>query len=187
MSLKYQKNAEGHFICSHCPYTAKNQSTMHYHLKKHDGALPHACKHCNQKFLQKSLLDLHTSARHPNACGHCNHKEFEYKAQLDTHIVTTHTNVVAKDVKEKFKCPCNSCGYEDLRKGNRLIHFIRVHLKEYTDSLKVKSVEPNCITSCKSCKKSFKSMTQFYYHASNCVIPPQENHALYKDWLAVKV
>jgi transcription elongation factor Elf1 len=81
MSLKYQKNVDGIFTCIHCPYTAKNQSTMHYHLKKHEGALPHACKHCNQKFLQKSLLDLHTTARHPNACNHCNHKEFEQKSQ----------------------------------------------------------------------------------------------------------
>jgi hypothetical protein len=154
---KYQKNALGQYMCPHCAYTARIQSTMHYHLKKHDGALPHACTHCNQKFLQKSLLDLHISARH---------EETLEKKQ------------------EKFKCPCTGCSYEDFRKGNRLIHFLRVHMKDCTDSLKEKSKESDSVIACKGCLKSFKSVTQFYYHASSCV-NPSEQHPYHAQWLEV--
>ena len=158
MSLQYTKNSDGTFLCPHCPYTARIQSTMHYHLKKHEGALPHACKHCNQKFLQKGLLDLHVSARHQE------------------------TIQIKQD---KFKCPCKTCEYEDIRKGNRLIHFLRIHLKDITDGLKTKTTEPNCVTDCSQCKKSFKSITQFYYHASSCV-NPSETHPLYSEWISLK-
>jgi len=151
---KYQKNAEGHYTCSHCTYTARIQSTMHYHMKKHEGALPHACTHCNQKFLQKSLLDLHISARHQET------------------LATPQT---------KFQCPCTNCSYEDIRKGNRLIHFLRVHMKELTDALKEPSKESGYVVQCKGCTNSFKSVTQFYYHASACV-HPSKDHPLYSQW-----
>jgi len=154
MSLKYQKNVSGDFICSHCDYTARIQSTMHYHLKKHEGALPHSCKHCNQKFLQKGLLELHISARHQETLT---------------------------EKKEKFQCPCDTCKYEDIRKGNCLIHFVRVHYKELTEAIKRKSKVEGMCAECDSCKKTFKSMTQFYYHASSCIKPP-ENTILYTQW-----
>jgi len=158
MTTPYKKNEEDRYICSHCPYTARIQSTMHYHLKKHQGALPHACKHCSQKFLQKSLLDLHISARH---------KE-----------------VLQTQEQNKFKCPC--CSYEDIRKGNRMIHFLRVHLKDCTNTLKIpiKDATPY-VASCKGCTNQFKSMTQFYYHASSCVTP-NETHKYYKDWKSIQ-
>jgi hypothetical protein len=154
---KYQKNSLGQYICSHCTYTARIQSTMHYHMKKHEGALPHACNHCTQKFLQKSLLDLHISARHQET------------------LTTPQT---------KFKCPCTTCQYEDIRKGNRMIHFLRVHMKELTDALKEPSKESDCAVQCKECHKPFKSATQFYYHASACV-QPSKDHPLYKEWKEV--
>jgi hypothetical protein len=153
MVLAYHKNESGEFLCQHCQYTAHNQSTMHYHLKKHEGALPHSCKHCDARFLQKSLLDMHIKSRHSETLEH----------------------------KETFKCPCNGCAYEDLRKGNRLIHFVRVHLKDLTDSLKCKPTDESCIASCKVCSQNFKSLTQFYYHASKCVSPTTE-HTLHKEW-----
>lgn len=155
---KYQKNEQGQFICTHCDYTARIQSTMHYHLKKHEGALPHACKHCNQKFLQKGLLDLHISARHKETLT---------------------------EKQETFQCCFKGCEYNDIRKGNRLIHYIRVHLKKFTDSLREKSQEEKCVSKCKSCQTSFKSMTQFYYHASNC-INLSEDHALYNEWIEIR-
>jgi DNA-directed RNA polymerase subunit RPC12/RpoP len=158
VSLKYQKNASGDYVCGHCSKTCKNQSTMHYHLKKHEGALPHACGHCNQKFLQKSLLDLHISARHQD---------------------------IVKQSHDAIQCPCANCEYKDIRKGNCLIHFLRVHLKELTMDLKEKSEETGHVASCKGCNKSFKSITQFYYHASGCVAPP-ETHQFYKEWVILK-
>jgi hypothetical protein len=106
-------------------------------------------------------------------------------------VLDLHSSVHHKDAtrvkQEKFKCPC--CSYEDFRKGNRMIHFLRVHLKDCTDSLKEKPSkelkESQYTTSCKGCSKPFKSMTQFYYHASACV-SPLESHPNYKVWLTLK-
>jgi len=156
-TTQYKKNDDGQYVCPSCPYTARIQSTMHYHLKKHQDTLPHSCTHCKKEFAQKSVLDLHISARH---------KEPGTKAP------------------ETFKCPC--CTYEDVRKGNRMIHFLRVHLKDCTDSLKeTPSKETKAAASCKGCAKTFKSMTQFYYHAASCV-KPSETHVNYKTWLELK-
>lgn len=181
MASKYKKNANGEFTCSHCVFVAKNQSTMHYHLKKHEGALPYACNHCNQKFLQKGLLDLHIYSKHPNACTQCNVQEFTEKAQLEKHIMMVHDPIVPK---EKYKCPCEGCEYEDIRKGNCRTHFIRVHLRTFTEAIQQKTNEKGCVTGCNSCNKTFKSMTLFYYHASSCVNLP-ETHELYSNWISV--
>jgi hypothetical protein len=156
-TTQYKKNEDGQYVCPSCPYTARIQSTMHYHLKKHEDTLPYSCTHCDKQFAQKSVLDLHVSARH---------KEPGTKAS------------------ETFKCPC--CTYEDVRKGNRMIHFLRVHLKDCTDALKeTPPKETKASASCKGCSKTFKSMTQFYYHAASCV-KPLETHANYKAWLELK-
>ncbi len=157
MVLVYTKNADGEFTCPHCEYTARIQSTMHYHLKKHEGTLPHVCKHCDMRFLQKSYLDMHVKSRHADTL----------------------------EKKDTFKCPCNNCGYEDIRKSNRRIHFVRVHLKPLVDAIKTKTSVEGCVASCSECNQSFKSMTQFYYHSAGC-IKPTEQHPLYNDWMTVR-
>ena len=158
MVFIYTKNCNGEFTCNHCEFTAKNQSTMHYHLAGHDGVLPHACKHCSKRFPQKGVLDIHMKLQHPET--------------LET--------------KETFKCPCKGCTYEDVRKGNRLIHFIRIHLKETVEKLKTKCKEEGMVLTCESCKKSFKNTTGFYYHAHQCV-KPTANHQWYSEWITLKV
>jgi hypothetical protein len=157
MNLKYNTTESGEYICHHCQFTAKNQSTMHYHLKKHEGPLPHPCKHCSARFMQKSLLELHIRSRHSETL----------------------------EKKDTFKCPCEGCHYEDIRKGNRLIHFVRVHMKDLSDTLKTKTDQEGCVTECKCCNKGFKNLTQFYYHASDC-IEPTEKHTEYSNWKAIK-
>ena len=154
MPIHYTKNEEGQFVCPHCDYTARIQSTMHYHMKKHEGALPHACKQCDSRFLQKSLLELH--------------------------IRSWHT-----EKKDTFKCPCENCNYEDIRKGNLVIHFVRIHLKDLTTKLQMKTEDTDYVTSCSCCQKNFKSMTQFYYHSTGCV-NPTENHPFYDKWISLK-
>lgn len=154
--LSYQKNSNGHYVCHECTFTSRIQSTMHYHLKKHMGDLPFNCQHCDAKFAQKSLLDLHIASKHDE-----------------------------KSEKQVYKCPCNNCDYKDIRKGNRLIHFVRVHLKDIVSKLRTKSYIEGCVTTCGSCQKDFKNMTQFYYHASNCV-SLSDNHPLWNNWLTVK-
>lgn len=144
------------FQCPHCEFTSPldNQSTMHYHMKKHDNFLPHKCKHCNMRFLQKSLLDFHITARHSN------------------------------DAK-KIPCPCETCKYEDLRKGNVVIHFLRMHLKDCIAEIQQPSQQEGCVAHCVMCNASFTNMTGFLYHASNCISVP-ENHEMFSSWSQIK-
>ena len=159
MVFEYTKNEQGEYICPHCNYTAKHQSTMHYHLKKHEGALPHACSHCKMRFVQKSLLDLHIKARHPQAT----------------------------EKKEYVECPVPNCGYKDIRKANCVIHFARIHLREIVDKLKGKpsNKEEKAVCVCTKCDKSFKSATHYYYHAATCIsLAPV--HPMADMWQQVK-
>lgn len=66
MGLEYQRNANGDFVCPHCGKVVpkEKQNTMHYHLKKHSGDLPHECGTCGKKFAQKQSLELHIKWNH---------------------------------------------------------------------------------------------------------------------------
>ena len=99
VSFTYKKNAEGLYVCPHCPATYERQNSMHYHLKKHAGLYPHKCKHCAKEFLQKQTLDLHMEAKHPE----------KLKAVA------------------MFVCPCADCPYESRTKANLQIHYMRIH------------------------------------------------------------
>lgn len=98
-AFTYKKNAEGLYVCPHCPVTYERQNSMHYHLKKHAGMYPHKCKHCDKAFLQKQTLDLHMEAKHPD----------KLKAV------------------EMYTCPCTDCHYESRTKANLQIHYMRIH------------------------------------------------------------
>lgn len=153
MVFAYNKNKEGMYICTdNCNFITHNQSTMHYHMKvKHNGTLEHECKECNMKFPQKSQLNLHVKSRHSND----------------------------NKPKKEYNCPC--CDYKDLRKGNCIIHFTRIHLKDITDKLKTKSTDTTMAAHCSQCSKSFKSMTLYYYHVSSCIRLTDE-HPLKNEW-----
>ena len=160
--FKYTKNEQGVFICPDCPYTSRNQPTMHYHLKNtHANIRDHVCSYCKIDFSQKALLDLHITARHSDKL-----KPSELKDKM-------------------FTCPCNGCDYKDVRKGNRLIHFLRVHLKELVNKLYVDTKETGFVAKCNCCEKDFKSMTQFYYHAGQCVKLPS-SHILNNEWISIR-
>ena len=64
MTYTYQKNADGHYVCTLCQVVKKNQNTMHYHMKNHEGHLPFECKTCKKEFLHSQTLALHIAARH---------------------------------------------------------------------------------------------------------------------------
>ena len=149
MVFVYNKNSDGTYLCNDCEFTTHNQSTMHYHMKKHVGSLEHECKECEMKFSQKSQLNLHIKSRHSTT------------------------------PKKEYTCPC--CPYKDHRKGNCVIHFTRIHLKDITDKLKLKPTEANTVAHCSQCSKSFKSMTLYYYHVSSCIRLTDE-HPLKNEW-----
>ena len=119
MSSKYIRNEDGEFICPSCDIIKKNQNTMYYHMKKHEGKLPYECDICKKDFNQKSALELHKIARHMN-----------------------------KPKEEMFTCVFEDCTSESLTKSNRRIHCLRKHFKEEIDSILDKEHSTLC-TSCK--------------------------------------
>ena len=157
--FKYTKNDAGAFICPHCPYTNANQSSMHYHLKAHLDVKDYKCEHCDQKYPQKQLLELHMLRRHADKPD------------------------VEQLKKKVFKCPC--CDYKDIQKSNRLIHFLRVHMKPLVQKLIQPSKEEGCVAKCSECNRDCKSMTQFYYHAASCV-KVEPGHTMAVSWKEIQ-
>ena len=117
MGFTYQKNAAGEFVCPHCNAVKKNQNTMHYHLKKHDGQLPHACKHCDKRFLQAQTLANHIAARHSDierAALPCPCCEFTTvtKSNRIIHFVRKHCQEALKDsfmMTDEGHFTCTAC------------------------------------------------------------------------------
>jgi KRAB domain-containing zinc finger protein len=141
MPLTYTKNEEGLFVCPHCDYKKSNQSTMHYHMKKHEEQLSHICKTCKKGFLQKQTLDLHIRSKHPE--------------------------VKPVDAK-KFTCPFDGCTFTSLTKGNCIIHCLRIHFQEEIRNMMEIHDDTKTIE-CKECKNEFQSSSSFYYHAKQCL------------------
>jgi len=95
MPYTYQKNADGHFVCGTCDAVKKNQNTMHYHMKSHEGKPPFECTICKKGFLQSQSLAVHMAARHPTEesqqleCPCCEFKTVT-KANRIIHYVRKH-------------------------------------------------------------------------------------------------
>jgi len=95
MTYTYQKNEKGEFVCHICQAVKKNQNTMHYHLKNHEGSLPFQCPTCKKEFLHAQTLALHISARHSKEeaaslkCPCCPYKTLT-KANRVLHFIRKH-------------------------------------------------------------------------------------------------
>ena len=152
---QYQRNADGDFICPHCPkvISKENPSTMHYHLRKHEGNYAYSCKHCEFKSF------------------------FQHK--LDHHMVAKHSNEAQVPKIPVLKCPFPNCTFQSLTKGNCVIHFMRKHCKQEVDVL----LDQNGI--CRHCGAEFQSNTAFQYHASTCAsIQDAPKHTMLRTILA---
>jgi hypothetical protein len=147
MPLKYFKDKDGNFICPHpgCEFTKRNQSTLHYHMKKHEEQLDHICKICKKQFLQKQTLELHIYSKHPELVKDSTHSE------------------------KKFKCPFDNCEFTALTKGNCIIHCLRVHFQNEINNMMSKNNETKTIY-CNNCQKNFSSSCAFYYHCKSCMM-----------------
>lgn len=126
MVIAYIRNENNEFVCPDCGIIKKNQNTMHYHMKKHEGSLPHQCKYCKSKFQQLRVLNLHISARHP-----------------ETEIAQN---------AETFDCP--ACEYSSLTKANRRIHYFRLHMKDIIEKNVVKCEDGYECSNCNKSLKS---------------------------------
>jgi hypothetical protein len=122
----YIKNEDGHYVCPFCGDIKKNQSTMFYHMNKHEGRLPHQCGQCSKAFVQKQELALHILKWHPEPT-----------------------------VDSSTACPFDGCDFKDVRKGNVRTHCMRKHVSEYMDGILVKDADGTwncslCATCCSS-------------------------------------
>jgi hypothetical protein len=156
-SFTYKRDASGHLLCHICGYKPPstpnrphgNPSTLHYHLKKHEGAFPFVCSICDHGFLHKMSLETHMASQHPN---------HEKTKQVET-----------------FKCDIPGCEFESLTRGNLEIHKARKHYSEDVNRyMQVQEVEKKKVVNCTCCHKSFKSGTAFHYHILKCI----QNHDL---------
>ena len=145
MVYTYTRNEAGEFICPHCKVIKKNQNTMHYHLKNHEGDLPHECRHCKQRFLQLNILNLHLKSKHAD------------KENLEA---------------DEFTCPHKGCDSVSTTKANRRIHYFRIHMKDLISKLVERNDKTY---SCLQCQEDFKSQTAFYYHIGKCINLPKED------------
>jgi DNA-directed RNA polymerase subunit RPC12/RpoP len=147
MPLKYIKNENGDFTCPHCPIVipGNKQSTMHYHLKRHEldntaKDTSYTCKECKKSFLQKQTLELHMKSKH---------------AELLEEDTT------------KIQCPHEGCEFTSLTKGNCIIHFLRIHYNEEIKKCMTVHKETKTME-CHECGKDFTNASSFYYHCKDC-------------------
>jgi hypothetical protein len=147
--LKYIRNADGHFVCPTCNVVKQNQSTMHYHMRKHTNKTPFECRFCNKGFLQRTAMDLHIRSRHSD-------------------MLTEGTSKSSSHTARSFICPFEGCKVKSLTRGNLRTHCMRSHFQEESDYICIEDDDSNEFQ-CIECEKSFKSKTAFYYHCHGCI------------------
>jgi hypothetical protein len=152
----YTKTAEGLYVCPECPtYTAVNQSTMCMHMNKyHDPSREIKCTWCDKIFVEKKTLEDHLSTR----AGKGGHPSLA-KATAG------------------FACPFADCTFSSPSKGNCRTHCMRVHAAKETNAILERTKDS---IECKTCTRTFDTMTGFYYHSMGCISLPvgDERHAL---------
>jgi hypothetical protein len=144
MVYTYKKNDAGLYVCEICGVTKKNQNTMHYHRKRHEGKKEHACELCNESFYQKIELQNHIAIQHtkeepkhscPFACTH----RFHTKGQCQIHIMRTHLQDFTKQyLQETDTFSCTACNKQCNSRASILYHLF-THAKadtRYTDLCK---------------------------------------------------
>jgi hypothetical protein len=182
MTIDYTKNDSGLFVCTHkgCNKTAARQNTMYYHVKRHMNEFAFTCGDCNKGFIQKSAFLHHMAAVHPgNDTVTIPNKDETRKAALLNVIVSEDpTNIdrnanESNDIKIKnpyeglvFTCPC--CNHETRTKANALVHYARLHAKDWIPAY-------NKDNGCNHCKKTFGSIAAYLYHCTGC-IPANKTH-----------
>jgi len=170
MTINYSKNAEGLFVCTHkgCNKTCSRQNTMYYHLMRHRNEFSYKCEACDKGFIQKSAFLHHMAAIHPGS-DTVNIKVNEVNRNTDEDpTVITETSIRIKNPYEgqNFTCPC--CQNTTRTKANALVHYARLHAKDWIPAY-------NKDNGCPHCNKMFASIAAYLYHCTGC-IPTNNNH-----------
>ena len=183
MTIEYVKNDAGQFVCTHkgCNKTCSRQNTMYYHVMRHRNEFTYKCADCDKGFIQKSAFLHHMAAIHPgNDTVRIPNKDANANIVKNTIISEdplpydegTNKNSV-DDIKIKnpyegqtFTCPC--CKHETRTKANALVHYARLHAKDWIPAY-------NKDNGCSHCKKTFGSIAAYLYHCTGC-IPANKTH-----------
>ena len=180
MTIDYKKNELGHFVCTHkgCDKSFPRQNTMYYHMKRHLKEFSYTCVDCDKGFIQKSAFLHHMAAVHPGKDEvTVPNKTIVKESTIEdpTQIEGTDTNKIVNNdtVKIKnpyegqlFTCPC--CKHETRTKANALVHYARLHAKDWIPAY-------NKENGCAHCKKTFGSIAAYLYHCTGC-IPTNKAH-----------
>jgi hypothetical protein len=135
MVFEYKKNEAGHYVCGICGEVKERQNTMHYHLKKHEGTMPHECSQCHKRFYQKYALDDHMKTRHP----------------------------AKPDEVASLACPFGDCDQKFHKKLHLRVHIARNHVREMVDKWIKKQADTGHYT-CTCCNSDYKSHPAILYH-----------------------
>ena len=148
----YKRDENGHLMCDRCSFKPKatpthpngNPSTLHYHMKKHEGDFGFVCEICKHGFLHKVSLETHMASRHPDS-------------------------MTQKDVNT-YSCCADGCDFTSLTKSNLIIHFMRKHCSEEVkkNMIPVEGEDKKKEIQCRCCQNNFKSGTAFHYHIAKC-------------------
>ena len=160
MTMEYVKNNNGEFVCQEkgCGKCFARQNTMYYHMKRHQKDFTYSCEHCKKGFVQKSAFLHHMAAIHPET------NEVQVVSNdkmIDEKVVNPYAGV-------SFKCPVDGCAFDTRTKANALVHYARLHAKDWIPAFDKEK-------GCSHCKKNFSSAAAYLYHCTGC-IPANRNH-----------
>lgn len=143
------QGAGGPFQCPHCDYTKPYQSAVHMHITaKHSGAFKHKCPATGCK------------------------REFAQKQPLDTHIASTHPELLDKPTV-LYTCPHEGCDKEFHLKQQVRSHYMVKHrgaeIRKFLGRNEAGEIQ------CTQCGRVCNSMAAFTYHVVNCLDPEVRN------------
>ena len=133
------------------------------YVKNEDGHF--VCPECNVVKTRQNTMHYHMK-KHTGVYEHvcevpgCG-KEFLHKSGLQQHTIQAHPTPDATI----WSCPC--CPHTSKMKANLVIHIGRKH---GTGWIPTPPEDGNCT----GCKKSFSSVTAYFYHAVKCFTAPPE-------------
>lgn len=162
MPVEYAKNDDGHFVCTHkdCNKVFERQNTMYYHIMRHRKQFAYTCVDCDKGFIQKSAFLHHMAAIHPG-----NEITIPDRSEPTTPVTKGDEAIAEIKIKnpydgQTFTCPC--CNHVTRTKANALVHYARLHSKDWIPAY-------NKDKGCTHCKAKFSSVAAYLYHCTGCM------------------